>query len=595
MLTISTLNGFIKKVAILLPSFAILGSLILQPIHAAALVSNPTPTAKVSFTFDDGLESAITQAAPTLAKYGLTGTNYVISGCVGMTTTPNTCRANTEAKYMSWAQLTSLQNTYGWEIGSHTATHPYLATKDATDGQPKVLTPAQVAAELVNSKRTLGVHGINATSFSSPYGDYNNDTLAQIAKVYASHRGFADQKTNDWPYNDYLLNNKQVQAGVTVAQVKSYIDTAIAGKQWLVLTMHDIKTLASTNPDDYEYKTSDLDQIASYVKLKQSAGLIQSVHVNQGPVRSDANMLANGSFNSGIGGGWTTDSPATITKDSASHGNYPDATNSIKLVASTKEAHLFSPRVTVSAGTSYMLKSFLNVSKITSGEVGYYIDEYDANGNWVSGQYKKAERSAFVESINFGYTPTSTKVVKASLQLIVTANSGITAYFDNVQWFVSQIGTVPGQTNLITNGAFDNGLTGWNNDNGSAIALDTANNGSPANPQNSVKLGTTTAKNAHLFSTPVTVSATKSYTISSYLNVKQTSGGVVGYYIDEYDANGNWVSGQYKTSVSTVGMFTIGFQYQPTSATVAKASLQVIDSISTNTLAYVDNVEWFAN
>src|SRR5438105_14429313 len=97
------------------------------PLQALA-ASSPVPAAKVSFTFDDGLTSTYANAAPTLAKYGFTGTDYVITGCVGMTTAPNTCRANTDTTYMTWAQVQALQNSYGWEIGSHTIKHSCLAT-----------------------------------------------------------------------------------------------------------------------------------------------------------------------------------------------------------------------------------------------------------------------------------------------------------------------------------------------------------------------------------------------------------------------------------------------------------------------------------
>jgi peptidoglycan/xylan/chitin deacetylase (PgdA/CDA1 family) len=102
--------------------------------HAATPTTLPASSkAKISFTFDDSLASTYTNAMPTLAEYGLTGTDYAISGCVGMTTVPNTCRANTDTPYMSWAQLEALQNTYGWEIGSHTVDHDCLASSAAQD------------------------------------------------------------------------------------------------------------------------------------------------------------------------------------------------------------------------------------------------------------------------------------------------------------------------------------------------------------------------------------------------------------------------------------------------------------------------------
>jgi peptidoglycan/xylan/chitin deacetylase (PgdA/CDA1 family) len=573
---------------------AVLGLPYLPDNSASALVANPSAAAKISFTFDDGLQSAVTQALPTLSKYGLTGTEYVVTKCVGMATIPNTCHANTDASYMTWAQVKQLQ-TAGWEIGSHSATHPYLATSDSSDGQPLVLTPAQVTAELTQSKSDLAAQGIVANAFSTPYGDYNRATLAQIAKLYTSHRGFADQNANTWPYNDYLLNDMPVQVGVTVAQVKTKIDTAIANKEWLILTMHDIMPVPSSDPDDYQYATANLDQIAAYVKTKQAAGLINPVTVSQGLVTSDTNLLPNSSFDSGITGGWTTDSATTITKDSLNNGSLPSATNSIKLMtSSSKNAHLFSPKVAVDSDTTYLSKNFLSVSAITRGEVGFYIDEYDGTGNWVSGQYKSGEQTAFVEEYNFTYKPSSAAVKNASLQVIVPINSGITAYLDNTQWFALSTATPPVTTNLVANGTFDNGIAnGWTTDTPTVIAKDIGNHGSPANPVNSISLKSST-KNAHLFSPKVAVDPVKNYALTSYLNLQQVSGGgQIGFYVDEYDTAGNWISGQYKTGIGGVSVGDVSFQYKPTSSNVKSASLQIIVTGNSGILAYYDDVRWY--
>src|SRR5205823_5476998 len=158
------------------------------------------------------------------------------------------------------------------------------------------------------------------------------------------------------------------------------------------------------NPDDYEWSTTKLDQVAAYVKAKQTAGLTHSVNVNQGVVTSPNNLLPNSSFNSGISGGWTTDDPANIVADSGNNGSYPD--------------------------TTYAVKNFLNVQAVSNGGVGFYVDEYDVNGHWVSGQYKKTEPSVFVENMNFNYKPSSAAVASASLQVIVSG-AGINAYLDN--------------------------------------------------------------------------------------------------------------------------------------------------------------------
>lgn len=587
---------FLKKItqfAHIAAVSAVILSVIVSPVKAAALANNPSPKARVTFTFDDGLQSTITQAAPALAKYGYSGTSYVSTGCVGMTTVPNTCQADNDERYMTWAQIQTLRSQYNWEIGSHTDTHAYLASSDPDD-QPTPLTPAQVTAQLANSKNALAAQGIDAKAFATPYGDYDNAVLAEIAKYYSSHRGFADTGYNQWPNSDYLIRDQQVQAGVSVDTVKGYIDEAAAKGEWLVLTFHDIATRPSSNPDDYEYSTANLEAIAAYVKSKN----LTVSNISDSLVTGTPNILAaNSSFNSGIGAGWTTDSPAQITADSGNHGSYPDATNSIKMTSGTKNSHLFSPKVAVSNVNEYMFKNFLNVESITSGGVGFYIDEYDTAGNWISGQYKVAEGSQFVQSLNFSYKPSSANVKQASLQVFTTANSGITAYLDNVQMFtLNQEVVPPAPTNLLTNGTFDAGLTGWTTNSATTITADTSNNGSAANQVNSVKLVSLADRNRHLFSQNVTVSSSSSYTITSFLKVAQISNGEIGYYIDEYDAAGNWISGQYKGGQYTTGSNTKTISYTPSSSNVATASLQVIVTGGTsNIVAYFDDAKWIVN
>jgi peptidoglycan/xylan/chitin deacetylase (PgdA/CDA1 family) len=569
---------------------------------ASNTITDPQQSARVSFTFDDGLASAYNQAAPTLAKYGLTGTDYIITGCVGMTTTPNTCRANTATPYMSWSQIQALQNSYGWEIGSHTVDHDCLASSaavDPSDCQTNALTTAQVDAELANSKAALAANGINATDFAPPYGDYSNSVMAEIAKYYASMRQFknANNNANTWPNSDYYLQDFVVQEKTDpVSTVEAAINNAITNKQWLVLTFHNIETKPSSNPDNYEYGTSELAQIAAYVQAKEQAGTLQASTVNQGLVTSPTNLLPNGSFNDGIADGWRTDNPSAVTADSGNNGSYPDPTNSVKFVANGQAGRLYSPEIAVNANTQYMLKTFLNVQSLTSGDVEFYIDEYDSNGNWISGQYKGAETSSFVEDYNFAYTPSSQAVAKADIQITVAPNSGITAYVDNAQWFPLTATATP-PTDLLPNSTFDTGITdGWTTDDPADITADSGNNGSPSDPVNSVKLvSSTTTKNGHLFSPAVAVDPTKTYSMTDYLNIKSLNNGVVAFYIDEYDANGNWISGQYKTDTHTLGSQTVSFQYKPSSASVAKASLQVIVVGNSGTVAYLDDSNWYAN
>ncbi|GGH91536.1 hypothetical protein ACFFGR_18675 [Arthrobacter liuii] len=107
--------------------------------------------------------------------------------------------------------------------------------------------------------------------------------------------------------------------------------------------------------------------------------------------------------------------------------------NSVKMAATTANKHLFSPQVAVTAGT-YKIASYLNVTARTSGEMGFYIDEYNAAGQWISGQYKLGVTAGGVTNVDLTYSPSTTAVAKASLQVIVQGNSGLQAYFDDVRW-----------------------------------------------------------------------------------------------------------------------------------------------------------------
>ncbi|HSE61249.1 MAG TPA: polysaccharide deacetylase family protein [Candidatus Saccharimonadales bacterium] len=735
-----------KKAARVAAAFVAAAAIALAPMTPlAAAVNWKEPAAKVSFTFDDSDASVYNLVKPTLDQYGLKGTSYVITGCIGMTTAPNTCRANNDTAYMTWSQVEQLA-AEGWDIGSHTVTHPYLATSDASDGQPNVLTPAQVEQELSQSKAALAAHGIDATSFASPYGDYNNSVLASIARYYESQRGFQDIDNNVWSYNDYIINDMPVQAGVSVADVKARIDAAIANNHWLVLTFHDIKTNASNKPEDYEYSVSNLNQIAAYVKSKIDANQLKAPTVKNGIVKSDVNLFTNGGFTDGFNT-WTTNAPTNIKYDGANNGSYPNPANAVSIKGGSSNQSLFSQQVSVDSTQTYMFKSFMNLKAISSGELGWYIDEYNNTGDWISGRWITARYNASVQNVNFTYKPTSSNVKKASLQVYTTANSGITAYMDNFQFFplVSSNTPAPTMTNLLPSGDFTSGLsTGWSTNNSAAftpengqikltsktsasslfapaltvdpattytvkaglniatmtsgevafyideyttagqwisgqyayakrsagnetisfdykpsstnvkkasvqtiltgnsgitgyldnlqflapgtvvvtppveptnmvangtfdaglangwttnsasITADSGNNGSPANATNSIKM-VATAQERHLFGPQISVSSANSYNVTTWLNITARTGGAIAFYIDEYDANGNWISGQYKSEVTATGAGDRSLTYQPSSANVAKASLQVIISANSGITAYVDNVRWYQN
>ncbi len=129
----------------------------------------------VAITFDDAFSSVFELAAPILRRYGMPATVFVPTAHAGAgepmqwpgigqwLETPH----EHELLPMSWAQLLELREL-GWEIGSHTHSHPRL-TKLAGDA---------LAAELCESQRVLEAElGVPCRSLAYPYGDLDHQVV----------------------------------------------------------------------------------------------------------------------------------------------------------------------------------------------------------------------------------------------------------------------------------------------------------------------------------------------------------------------------------------------------------------------------------
>lgn len=196
----------------------------------------------VTVAFDDGWASQYANALPVLDKYGIPATWYIISGSV-----------NDAPDYMTQAQL-SVMVDRGDEIASHTVTHPHLPQ----------LAPAQLNAELQNSQTALRkMFGPGAADdFASPYGEYNDTTLAAIKNYYSTQRAFNDGVTDvgfNTPdtFDPYKIRVQWVVSTTPRETVKEWLDTARAQKTWLVIVYHEIG--ASVGQDIYNTSTADLD------------------------------------------------------------------------------------------------------------------------------------------------------------------------------------------------------------------------------------------------------------------------------------------------------------------------------------------------
>jgi peptidoglycan/xylan/chitin deacetylase (PgdA/CDA1 family) len=94
----------------------------------AALLTEPiteAPAATVVITFDDGFADFIEHAVPVLTRYRLQATMYVVTGCVGGTSSWLESIDEGDRPMLGWSDLNDLA-WMGFEIGAHTHSHPQL-------------------------------------------------------------------------------------------------------------------------------------------------------------------------------------------------------------------------------------------------------------------------------------------------------------------------------------------------------------------------------------------------------------------------------------------------------------------------------------
>jgi peptidoglycan/xylan/chitin deacetylase (PgdA/CDA1 family) len=202
-------------------------------------------TGAVTLRFDDGWLSQYQNAIPKLNSLGFKGTFYIVTKQMADQGFPG---------YMSMTQVKSLYNS-GHEIGAHTRNHPHLSTLSFADQQN----------EIVGSRQDLLSQNVGTiNSFAYPFGDYDSNTLsivqgAGFTNASASLGGFVNPTSNK-----YLLERQEVTNSVTLDQMKAWIDQALANKQWLTITFHEVNNSGNL----YSITPENFNALMDYIKLK---------------------------------------------------------------------------------------------------------------------------------------------------------------------------------------------------------------------------------------------------------------------------------------------------------------------------------------
>ena len=166
-LTEAELRGLLRAVRSAQHDIVPLATLLAEPTHNAGNA--------VALTFDDGMASLGEVAAPLLREEGATATLFLTTAFVGRDNHwPSQPASAPRLPMLDWGGVESLHDA-GWQIESHTRTHPDLRTLSADELAEELESPQQ------EIERRLGRA---SRSFAYPYGFLDATVVDAVSARY---------------------------------------------------------------------------------------------------------------------------------------------------------------------------------------------------------------------------------------------------------------------------------------------------------------------------------------------------------------------------------------------------------------------------
>lgn len=206
--------------------------------------SNNSQKAKITFSYDDGFNSAYTTVVPLHEKYKIPATFNIIA---------NKLEDFTQwSKYLDPTKLKNIDKR-GFEIASHSYSHQNL-TK---------LNDEKLDYELLHSKDVIEkTVGHKITILSIPNSEYDTRIESVAKKYYTGVRQYGSKLNDLTPNDPYNLQSFAVFNTTQFDEIKNRIDDAVVQKKWLIIMLHDVVDEPTTK---YQISSKLLQQTLEYV------------------------------------------------------------------------------------------------------------------------------------------------------------------------------------------------------------------------------------------------------------------------------------------------------------------------------------------
>lgn len=211
----------------------------------------------LSFTFDDGWESAFTNSAPLLDRYGYEGTFYL---------NPSTIDT---ANFMTSKQVAELASN-GHQLASHGYEHANFTTLERSAIDYQFGHAYQYFKQ---------VHGLQTVDFAVPFGGNDTQTTFYARKYYRSLRGTDGGVNTKQNIDAYNLRVLYMGHDTPLATLSDAINDTKDKKGWLILVYHHVKPTGKSetiiNPVQFQQQ---LDTVkSSGITVQPVAATLQDV------------------------------------------------------------------------------------------------------------------------------------------------------------------------------------------------------------------------------------------------------------------------------------------------------------------------------